>query len=273
MRIIPTLLISISLFGCQHATKRTPSSEDPIKPLSSKENIHLVANQHALIVVHATTEFDEQQTAAPGINQLVQEFKSQARPVIYLVSNQSTKGYGQWYTADRSPTFEVFSEGGEHNLPIATNEVTIAGGFWGSTDTMNGCQTLAVKDAIRMHFEVSEAPFTVHMPMKAIYTYADWEPLRQEMLTTGKINLSQFGLEKLPFASLFFLREGNDGAGDDGNEQNFAHYYTGKENLTYRRGEEVSRDKYQFRFYLNNQLIESVSGPGDRIVNIKLETL
>lgn len=60
---------------------------------------------------------------------------------------------------------------------------------------------------------------------------------------------------------MFFLREGND---DAGNEQFFAHYYTDSENKKYRAGEEVRREKYQFNFYVNDQLIESVTDPGKR---------
>ncbi|UOF01369.1 hypothetical protein [Bdellovibrio reynosensis] len=272
MKLVFSLLFSLSILGCQHIPRSPASEETQLRPLSIHETPNGIANRHALLVVHATTEFDTTKTAAAGIDQLVQDFKSQGRPVIYLVSDQSEKGNSRWYTADRSPDFAIFSEGGEHNLPIRANEVTVAGGFFGSTDTLNGCQTLAVKDAIRMHFESSEEPFTVHIPLKATYTYTEWEAFRQEMLNTGKLNLDVFALAKYPFASVFFLREGNDGAGDDGNEQNFAHSYNGNENQSYRRGEEVSRDKYQFRFYINDRLIESVSGPGKRIVNIKLET-
>ncbi len=260
------------MVGCQHIPTRYPSSEYPLGPKTSAENLNLITNQHALIVTHATTEFDRDQSAAAGIDQLVKEFKAKNRPVIYLVSDQSKQGYQRWYTSDRSPDFEIFSEGGEHNLPISADEVTIVGGFFGSTDTLNGCHALSVKDAIRMHFEVSEAPLTIHIPIKATYFYSEWKNIRDLLLENHKIDLTTFGSEKYPFASLLFLREGNDGAGDDGNEQNFAHYYTGEENKKYRPGEEVGREKYQFRFYVNDQLIESVTGPGKRIVNLKMET-
>lgn len=253
--------------GCQHRPIRHPSSAmlDSVKLPS-------IAKQHALVVTHATSFFDEKKTAAAGIDQLVREFKAKGLPVVYLMSDQSEKGRTMWYTTDRAPHFEVFSEGGEHNLPIAGNEVTIVGGFFGSTDTMAGCHALAMKDAIRMHFEVSEAPLTIHIPLKATYFYDEWEPFRDEMLKTGRVDLSRIEISRYPFASLFFLREGNDGAGDDGNEQIFAHFYHGKENKTYRHGEEVSREKYQFNFYLNGKLIESVTGVGKRIVNFKMET-
>jgi hypothetical protein len=272
MKTIASFIISILIIGCQHAPTRYPSSEYQLRPHAGLENLSSIANQHVLVVTHATTEFDQDKSAAAGIDQLVGEFKAKGRPVIYLVSDQSEQGYQRWYTTDRSPDYEIFSEGGEHNLPISANEVTIIGGFFGSTDTLNGCHALAVKDAIRMHFETSNAPLTVHIPIRATYFYQEWNSIRQTLLKDGRIDLNSFGIEKYPFASMFFLREGNDGAGDDGNEQNFAHYYTGDQNKKYRAGAEVSREKYQFRFYVNDQLIESVTGSGKRIVNLKMDT-
>lgn len=272
MKTITSFILAILIVGCQHAPTRYPSSEYQLRSRVGLENLSSIANQHALIVTHATTEFDQNKSAADGIDQLVRDFKRKGLPVVYLVSDQSEKGYQQWYTADRSPDFEVFSEGGEHNLPISTNEVTIVGGFFGSTDTLNGCHALAVKDAIRMHFETSDAPLNIHIPIKATYFYWEWEATRDALLKNGKIDLNSFEIAKYPFASLYFLREGNGGAGDDGNEQYFAHSYSGKENKTYRAGEQVSREKYQFRFYVDDQLIEDVTGPGKRIVNFKMET-
>lgn len=272
MKIIPSLLLLLLISGCQHSLTRYPSSDYKLRPKEKLETLSTIANQHALIVTHATTEFDRDKSAAAGIDQLIKDFKAKGRPVIYLVSNQSEQGHQQWYTADRSPDYEVFSEGGEHNLPISTNEVTIIGGFFGSSDTLNGCHALAVKDAIRMHFETSNSPLTIHIPIKATYFYEDWISIRENLLKDGRIDLKSFGMKKYPFASLLFLREGNDGAGDDGNEQVFAHYYTGEENKQYRAGEDVSREHYQFRFFVNDELIESIDGPGKRIVNLKMET-
>lgn len=260
------------MIGCQHIPNRNPSSEHTLTPRLSVDKIDSIANQHVLMITHATTAFDRELSAAHGIDQLVSEFKAKGRPVIYLVSDQSKEGYQNWYTKDRSPDFEIFSEGGEHNLPIQSNEVTIAGGFFGSTDTLNGCHALSVKDAIRMHFEKTDSPITIHIPIKATYFYSEWQSTRDALLKGNKVDLKSIGIKKYPFASLYFLREGNDGAGDDGNEQNFAHFYTGEENKTYRAGEEVGREKYQFNFYVNEELIESVSGQGTRIVHLKMET-
>ncbi|MEK2690850.1 hypothetical protein [Bdellovibrio sp. GT3] len=268
-KIVPLFLIFV---GCQHNANRNPSSTPALSPRFKEESISSIANRHNLIVVHATTEFDPQQSAAKGIDKLVKEFKASGRPVIYLVSDQTAQGYDRWYTADRNPDFEIFSEGGEHNLPINTNEVTIVGGFWGSTDTLNGCHALAMKDAIRMHFEKSKMPLTIHIPLNATYFYSEWTLFRQEMLSSGDIDLSAIPIDKYPFATLFFLRD-DSGAGDNGNEQTFVHSYNGRENKKYRAGENVSRANYQFRFYINNKLIESVTGPGQRIVNIKFETI
>lgn len=267
-----SLFFSVLMIGCQHIPNRYPSSEYALTPRSKIEKIESIKNKHALIVTHTTTEFDEEQSAKLGVDKLISEFKARGLPVIYLVSDQSAQGYKRWYTSDRSPDFEVFSEGGEHNLPLSASEVTIAGGFFGSTDTLNGCHALSVKDAIRMHFEQSEAPLTIHIPIKATYFYSEWEATRDALLKDNHFDVKTIEIKKYPFASLYFLREGNDGAGDDGNEQTFAHFYTGKENINYRPGEEVSREKYQFKFYVNDELIEDVSGSGKRIVHLKMET-
>ena len=110
---------------------------------------------------------------ASGIDALVAAFKAQKRSIVYLLHDQSPKGYADWYTGDRRPGYELFSEGGEHNLPLADDAVTVAGGYFGSYDGSRGCQTLAVRDAIRMHFEASERPFTVFLPVRALYFYEE----------------------------------------------------------------------------------------------------
>lgn len=262
MKFIASLALAILMIGCQYGPTRNPSSA----------KLNSISKQHALLITHATTAFDRNKMAAEGIDQLVHEFKAKGLPVVYLMNDQSDAGRAAWYTTDRNPDLEVFSEGGEHNLPISGDEVTIAGGFFGSSDTLNGCHALTVKDAIRMHFEVSAEPLTIHIPIKATYFYDEWLSYRETFIKTGRFDPSTIGISKYPFASLFFLREGNDGNGDDGNEQIFAHSYFSEENKTYRPGEEVSREKYQFRFYLNGQLIEAIEGSGKRIVDIRMVT-
>lgn len=265
------LALAAALIGCQHAPHRKPSSDSTLKPRFSLDQLSLVENQHILIVTHATEFFDTGKSAAEGIDRIVQQFKDLGRPVIYLVSDQSDEGYRQWYTRDRAPDFEIFSEGGEHNIPLAASEVTIVGGFFGSTDTLNGCHALSMKDAIRMHFQTAKTPLTIHVPLSATYFYDEWTYQRDYILKNGKPLLNSN--IPYPFASMYFLREGNDGAGDDGNEQYFAHSYTGKENKTYVRGklEDVSRQNFQFYFYVNDRLFESITDSPAQPVHIKLE--
>ncbi|WP_413561122.1 hypothetical protein [Bdellovibrio sp. HCB209] len=270
MKFIALFGLFIFLASCQHTTDRGPSSAIGLTPRFTLNKLNSIANKHTLIITHASTQFDEARTAKDGVDQLVREFKAKGLPVVYLVNDQSPLGYQRWYTADRSPDFEIFSEGGEHNLPVHGNEITIVGGFVGSTDTLNGCQTLAMKDAIRMHFEVSKSPLTIHVPVKATYTFGEWSNIRESMLKSGWVDLKDIQF-KYPFASLMFLRGGI--YGDDGNEPFFAHNYSQHENKSYRQGEEVSREKYQFNFYINDKLLESVKdGPNKRIVNIRFKT-
>lgn len=271
MKTIKLIALSLLIVGCQHRPVRFPSSESKLTPKMGSENLKAIENKHILIVTHATSFYDKEKMAASGIDEIVKKFKAKNLPVVYLVDDQSAEGYQQWYTSDRSPDYEFYSEGGEHNLPIGANEVTIIGGFFGSTDTLNGCHALSVKDAIRMHFEVSSKPLTIHIPIKATYFYDEWINLRNSLLEKGYADLSAYDI-KYPFASVYFLREDPEGLGDSGNEEIFAHYYTGSENKNYRRGEDVTKEKYQFDFYVNGKLFESVNGTGKRVVKIKIET-
>ncbi|WP_413580609.1 hypothetical protein [Bdellovibrio sp. HCB288] len=267
------LLLTAGLLGCQHMNLRKPSSEAGLKPRFQNSQLSMIKDQHVLIVTHATQFFDKDMMATAGIDRIVQEFKSQGRPVIYLVSDQSEEGYRQWYTKDRSPDFEIYSDGGEHNIPISAKEVTIVGGFFGSTDTLPGCHALSMRDAIRMHFELSQQPLTIHVPLRATYFYDEWEFQRDHLLKYQR-PLLQTDIP-YPFATMYFLREGNNGAGDDGNEQNFAHFYhPTRSNKNYRSGsyEDVSRKTHQFHFYVNDSLFESITDSKNQAVHIKLET-
>lgn len=268
------LTLIITLAGCQHTAHRHPSSESALKPRLSRDHLSQVKNQHVLIVTHASEFFDTTRSAAAGIDQIVKEFKALGRPVIYLVSDQSAEGYRQWYTEDRSPDFEIFSDGGEHNIPLAASEVTIVGGFFGSTDTLPGCHALSMRDAIRMHFELSQAPLTIHVPIQATYFYDEWKDQRDYLLKNHRPLIHAD--TKYPFATMYFLREGNDGAGDDGNEQYFAHFFhpSRTANANYRFGtfDDVSRKTHQFHFYVNDRLFESITESSKQPVHIKLET-
>jgi len=241
------------------------ASASPLHPIKKNE-LPQALPKNPLIVVHATTDFDDEAIAAPGIDKVTAQFKRENRPVVYLVSDQSLSGYESWYTKDRAPDFEIFSEGGEHNLPLAMDEVTIIGGFFGSYDGARGCQTLATRDAIRMHFELSDRPFTVHMPLEGIYFYEDDAAIRESLLGMNSKTASKAAVSKLfhEFAELFFLTE-TWGPGIE-----FSHPYVGESNLSYRPGEPVNTDGYTFTLFLNDRSV-SRFGHGPRKVALRLQ--
>ncbi|HAH31238.1 MAG TPA: hypothetical protein DCL44_02870 [Elusimicrobia bacterium] len=239
-------------------------------PLNARNILPAALPENPLIVVHASRFFDEKAIAASGINAVVAQFKAQQRPVIYLLNDQSARGYSDWYPGDRAPDYEMFSAGGEHNLPMSGDEVTIAGGFFGSYDGSRGCQTLAARDAIRMHFEVSDRPFTVYMPLRAIYFYEEDITMRKKLLELSPKSSSPAAVQKVfdNFAESFFLTDTFPTSTEDA--MGFGHPFTEQElNPAYRKGEPVDTARYSFELVFNDIQV-SKFGEGPRKVSIKL---
>ena len=239
-------------------------------PANEKNKLPVSLANNPLIVVHASRIFDEKEMAAPGIDAVVAEFKAEKRPVIYLINDQSAWGYGNWYPGDHSPDYELFSAGGEHNLPLIADEVTIVGGFFGSYDGARGCQTLATRDAIRMHFENSDRPFTVHMPLKAIFFYDEDMITREELLALDPETASPAELRKAfdHFAESFFLVDNFVTSEPDA--LGFGHPFDAQEeNPAYRMGKPVDTARYTFRIFFGSRQV-SKFGKGPRQVSIEL---
>lgn len=239
-----------------------------LSPVHEKNILPTELGVHPLIVVHATRGFDADASAASGIDALVAAFKARKRSVVYLLHDQSPQGYADWYTGDRRPGYELFSEGGEHNLPLADDAVTVAGGYFGSYDGSRGCQTLAVRDAIRMHFEVSERPFTVFLPVRALYFYEADAGVREKLLSLDAKTASPAKLHELfdDFASLFFLTD------NFSDVPAFGHPYLtgpGRQNGNYREGASVDVDGYSFELFFGGISV-SRFGHGPRKVSLKL---
>lgn len=256
------------------ALARSPRVAAPIaapgvlSPGHEKNVLPSELSDHPLIVVHATRFFDEAATAATGIDSLVASFKTQRRSIVYLLNDQSPEGYSSWYTGDRRPDYEMFSEGGEHNLPLAGDAVTVAGGFFGSYDSHRGCQTLAVRDAIRMHFEVSQRPFTVFLPVRALYFYEEDEAMRRQLLSLDLKTDSAAKLDELfdDFAALFFLTD------NFSDVPAFGHPYLegpDRQNKNYRGGASVDVDGYSFELFFGGTSVAKF-GHGPRKVSLKL---
>lgn len=175
-RLFPVAGTLLAFWGCP------AQCGSAFKELTGRAGIAAELGPHPLIVVHASTEFDWESSAAARMESVIARFKASGRPVVYLVHDQTPEGYVRWYPKDRRPDYEIFSEGGEHNLPLSGNEVTIVGGYFGSYDGARGCHTLAVRDAVRMHFGRSNSPLTVHMPLPAIFFWNQDESVRERLL-------------------------------------------------------------------------------------------
>lgn len=239
-------------------------------PLNEKNLLPPYLENNPLIVVHATYFFDDAGTAKTGIDKTVSAFRQKGKSVIYLVSDQSGQGYSDWYTGDRTPDYELFSAGGEHNLPLAGGEVTIAGGFFGSYDGARGCHALATRDAIRMHFELSDKPFTVNMPLEAIYFYEDDLPTKAELLSLDPRKDLEEKIRKSfeRFAELFFLVDNFETSEEAA--LGFAHPFNSPDqNPSYKEGEPVDTARYSFEIIFKG-LSVSRFGKGSRKVVLNL---
>ncbi|MEI7527338.1 MAG: hypothetical protein WCK76_00230 [Elusimicrobiota bacterium] len=241
-----------------------------LAPRNPKNKLPALLPDDPLIVVHASRAFDETASAAGGINAVVAGYRAAGRPVIYLLNDQSAQGYSDWYPADRSPDYELFSAGGEHNLPLAADQVTIIGGFFGSYDGARGCQTLAARDAIRMHFEASGKPFTVNMPLKAIYFYEEDAGIYKELLALDPKTAPPAAVRKVfdRFPELFFLVDNFPTSAPDA--LGFGHPFTFQdENPGYRMGEPVDTARYAFELFFDGISVAKF-GSGPRRVSLKL---
>jgi len=241
-----------------------------LSPAHEKNKLPAALADNPLIVVHASRFFDETAAAASGIDAVVAEFKAKKRPVVYLLDDQSARGYDDWYPGDRYPDYELFSAGGEHNLPLASDEATVVGGFFGSYDGSRGCQTLAVRDAIRMHFEASERPFTVHMPLRAIFFYDLDAEMREELLALDPETVAKAGILKVfdHFAENFFLTDTFPVSTEDA--VGFGHPFTEQEaDPAYRVGEPVDTARYAFELFFEGIKVSQFGG-GPRKVSLRL---
>jgi hypothetical protein len=180
------------------------------RSLSPRHSRLQAIDQPALIVVHASYEFDTKGAAREAIDAQIRHFKSRGLPVIYLVSDPSENGLKNWYTEDRAPDYLIYSAGGEHNLPLRNPDVTVVGGFFGNYDTHNGCHTQALRNVVDSYFRLQgrSVPLTVHLPVSSIYFWEDDSILREKILARMQ-NPNEWMRE---ISGILFSREfSNDG--------------------------------------------------------------
>ncbi|OFZ82571.1 MAG: hypothetical protein A2583_14550 [Bdellovibrionales bacterium RIFOXYD1_FULL_53_11] len=235
-------------------------------PRHVKNHVPAVLSRNPLVVVHASRDFDESAIAKDGIDSTIREFRAAGRQIVFLVNDQTERGYKMWYTADRAPDYELFSEGGEHNLPVMTGEITIVGGFFGSYDGYRGCHALATRDAVMMHFRHSSDPLLVHLPLKAIYFYQADSITRNKMLSLERVGAAFAETKKLfeEFAGMFFIVDNFYPA------PQFGHPYNSDAHSGYVGGH-VTLEDYRFEMLLNGTPVAKPFGTGKRLVLLNFE--
>jgi hypothetical protein len=257
MKSVVRILFAFSLLATAYA-----SIGGKITPLHPTNQMPASLAEHALLVVHATTEDPESVQAINGIDKLIAEFKKAQRPVIFLRDDITAAGDAAWITKDRSPDYDLFSEGGEHNLPLVANEVTIVGGYFGSYDGSRGCQTLAMRDAARMHFEKSKTALTIHMPVPALYFYEGDQTTRRQLLKfrVSRDLLKNWKTTFPDFPTKFFLTDTFPPS------TQFSHPYVGDMNRHYRKGTPTTLSNYSFELFFMGNSLNDKFGSGPRKV-------
>ena len=203
-------------------------------------------NKHPLIVVHTSKIFDDAAMAKEGVDYLINKFKVNNLPVVYLMHHD---GYSDlmWYPEDRNPDYAVYSAGGEHNLPLYNPEVTIVGGFFGDYDGAHGCHFKAMADAITRYFLHGKFSFKIHLPISAIYFYSEDESSRDEFLDE-RISPLEF-IDYIHESFFFTFDETYLGGSTE---------YTGI----------ISTTDYTFLYFVDDVLIKK-HGVGDRTVEFR----
>ncbi|MBI4057393.1 MAG: hypothetical protein HY399_07615 [Elusimicrobia bacterium] len=105
------------------------------------ENLNLPPGKPVLFITHATRFYDDRAAAKSGIDQAVSVFKTMNWPILYL-----NDPYMPSYAADGHPTADICSTGGEHQIPLKTGHIFIAGGFY------DACAERTALEAVRSAF-------------------------------------------------------------------------------------------------------------------------
>ena len=236
-----------------------------------------------LIVSHASTYFDEDASAQPGIEQLVSLFHSKESPIIYLV--QDNDSATEWMVPPFLATLHLSSDEGENNLfPEGESpNVFLSGGhFSNSLESGPGEAVSAAEYMIHNFYSVersSEERLNLHLLIPALYFhgsdgfYGGAEAIN-EHIRTAQTDPRQFVKDMI--SSLFsplkeesemILTEDNWSQYEFGaswytpmqtplNEFRFAFYVDNKRILTIGRGKLVHLRFYSDISKINTALIE-----------------
>ncbi|WP_372656116.1 hypothetical protein [Halobacteriovorax sp.] len=164
-KILIGLLISISTFTTSRA-----------ELLSYQET-----GKHPLIVVHASTVFNEKERGKKSLDHLINKFKNTQSEVYYLSSEEDSQNrLRYWYVEDKDPTEIIYSYGGENNIISEGAEFTVAGGFLGAGVSPDdpfpegkdfvGCLTNAIANLISNHFKHYNQELKINISVNSVYT-------------------------------------------------------------------------------------------------------
>jgi hypothetical protein len=221
--------------------------------LAKLVNVPVPLTTDTLVVVHAHSVFDGAESAKAGIDREVASYKARGLPVVYLMTDEGDADFG-WYPEDRAPTYAVYSAGGEHNLPLVTDTLTLAGGFFGDeTDDHHGCHFRAMMDAISRHALVGNGrPLTIRLPLDAIYYYEEDEHTVRDFVN-GKTTTAAF-LDDV--VDLFFPEEGRP--------------YLGSEIQASGAGE-LTPAAFRFEFAIDGELARAPIGAPDAANTVRFD--
>jgi len=134
--------------------------------------------------LHETMHF-----AKPAIDAAVAAFEKRGWPVIYLGPGKGLPPIME----DRSPTAELKSEDGRHELEIPTRHVFVAGGM------LAGCAWNTVASSIssaeahqRALFPGKRPEVTIHLWLDAVFGAKVWSPTGERRLRTRKEKIELF---------------------------------------------------------------------------------
>ncbi|MEZ5728001.1 MAG: hypothetical protein R3E48_08465 [Burkholderiaceae bacterium] len=161
---IPTrrrFLALAAAMGAGHAQASSCTSP----AISAPADVAL-GNGPALLVTHASAEFDARMTTKHGIDTAVRVAKARGIPVIYLRHDGDDSAY---FAADCAPDHWVRSDDGEIPFELASNEVLLAGGH------LERCLAVTAHDVLSQWAGRGDATgvrFTMTYLMDAIYSDA-----------------------------------------------------------------------------------------------------
>jgi hypothetical protein len=111
----------------------------PPRPLNYPSDL-LLDKETALIVTHASSNYDPRYATKRGVDEAVSLARSKDMAVLYLESEETSEHY---FAEDCAPDYRIFSEDGELPLDVRSTDVYVAGGH------IELCLARTLQDAIR----------------------------------------------------------------------------------------------------------------------------